>query len=75
MEHDFEINEKSKNCSISLSSEFYGYGYIDNSLMFLTLHDNIFHIDKNKKKIKKIKKIRMSYISGIADLIRLVSQE
>ena len=42
LEHDFEINVKSK--SYSPFDKFYSYG-----LIFLSLNDVVLHIDENKK--------------------------
>ena len=49
-EHGYNIKQKDKDCSIYHSGEFYSNGYVDNDLIFLSLNDNILHIDQIKKK-------------------------
>ena len=46
----FEIKTKNNSCSIYFSNEYYGSVYIDNSLLFLSLNDNVLHIDNEEKK-------------------------
>ena len=53
LEQDFKIKTKSNGCSIYLSNEFYENTYIDNDLLFLSLNDNILHVDNMKKKKRK----------------------
>ena len=58
LDHDFEINVKSKGCSPS--DKLYGYRFDDNDLMFISLNDNILYIDKNKK--KKWEDVNVTYL-------------
>ena len=45
LEHGFEIKRKGNSYFIYLSNEFYGNTFIDNDLLFLSLNDNVLHID------------------------------
>ena len=50
LEQDFEIITKNNGCSIYFSNEYYGSAFIDNDLLFLSLNDNMLHVDNMKKK-------------------------
>ena len=50
LEHSFEIKRKGNSGSIYYFNEFYDNIFIDNGLLFLSLNDNIFHIDQMKKR-------------------------
>ena len=50
LEQDFEIIAKNNGCSIYFSNKYYGSAFIDNDLMFLSLNDNVLHVDNMKKK-------------------------
>ena len=54
LEQGFEINVKNNGCSIYFSNKYYKSIFIDNSLLFLSLNDNIFHIDNIKKEREKM---------------------
>ena len=60
LEQDFEIKRKSNGCSIYFSNEFPGNTYIDNGLLFLSLNDNILHVDKIKK--RKREDVNVTYL-------------
>ena len=49
LQHEFKIIRKDNSCSISFFNEHFCDGIINNSLLILSLNDNIFHIDENKK--------------------------
>ena len=53
LEYRFEIKRKGNSCSIYQSNEFYDNGLVDNDLLFLSLNDNILHVDQMKKRKKK----------------------
>ena len=46
----YEIKVKSNSFSIFLSNEFIRNAYMDNDLFILLVNDNIFMMDKNKKR-------------------------
>ena len=54
LEQSFEIKAKNNGCSIYFSNEFYENTFIDNSFLFLSLGDNVLHIDNMKKKRERI---------------------
>ena len=56
----YEIKFMNNGCSIFHSNEFFGNGYFDNSLLILSLNENIFYIDKNMK--KKRENINISFL-------------
>ena len=60
MEQDFEINIKNNGCSKYFSNEYYGSTFIDKDLLFLSLNDNIFHIDNMKK--RKREDVNVTYL-------------
>ena len=49
LKQDYEIYVMSNGCSIKFFNEIICYGIFSNSLLTLSLNDNIFHIDKNRK--------------------------
>ena len=51
------------------SNEYYCSGHFDNNLLILALNENIFYIDKNRKK-----KERRYKLSGNAAMVVLLSQ-
>ena len=71
LEHGYGIKAKSNYYSIFYSNKFLKNAYVDNDLFTLLLNNNIFFIDNNKKKREMM---RITHISGIADLVILVSQ-
>ena len=60
LEQDFEINGKSNDCSFCLSNEFYGHAFIDNDFFFLSLNNNILHVDQIKK--RKRENVNVTYL-------------
>ena len=54
LEQDFEINAKNNGCSIYFSNEYYESTFIDNGLLFLSLNDNVLHVDNIKKKRERM---------------------
>ena len=60
LKQDFEIIAKNNGCSIYFSNEYYESTFIDNSLLFLSLNDNIFHIDNIKK--RKREDVNVTYL-------------
>ena len=54
LKQGFEIKAKNNGCSIYFSNKFYENTFIDNDLLFLSLNDNILHVDKMKKKREKM---------------------
>ena len=53
LQRDFEINGKGTRCSISFSNEHIYDGIVNNGLLILSLNDNIFYVDKNKKYMRE----------------------
>ena len=60
LKQDFEIITKSNSCSIYFSNEYYGSTFIDNGLIFLSLNDNVLHIDNMKK--RKREDVNVTYL-------------
>ena len=60
LRHGYEIKAKSNSWFIFLSNEFIGKAYVDNGLFILSLNDNIFMMDKNKK--RKRENDNMTYL-------------
>ena len=49
LKQSFEIITKNNDCSIFFN-EYYGFTFINNDLIFLSLNDNVLHVDNMKKK-------------------------
>ena len=60
LKQSFEIITKNNSCSIYLSNEYYESTFIDNGLMFLSLNDNVLHVDNMKK--RKREDINVTYL-------------
>ena len=60
LEQGFEIKAKNNDCSIHFSNKFYGNTYIDNSLLCLSLNDNVLHVDNIKK--RKREDVNVTYL-------------
>ena len=54
LEQGFEIITKNNGCSIYFSNQYYGSTFINNGLMFLSLNNNVFHIENMKKKRERM---------------------
>ena len=50
LEQSFKIIVKNNGCSIYFFNEYYESIFIDNGLIFLSLNDNMLHVDNMKKK-------------------------
>ena len=50
LEQSFEIIAKNNNYSIYFSNEYNGSDLIDNGLIFLSLNDNVLHVNNMKKR-------------------------
>ena len=60
LEQSFEIIIKNNGYSMYFSNKYYGSAFIDNGLMFLSLNDNVFHIDNMKK--RKRENVNVTYL-------------
>ena len=60
LKQDFKIIAKNNDCSIFFSNEYYGSAFTDNSLMFLSLNDNMLHVENMKK--RKRKDVNVTYL-------------
>ena len=50
LEQSFKIKAKNNGCSIYFFIKYYKNTYIDNDLLFLSLNDNILHVNNMKKR-------------------------
>ena len=60
LEQGFEIKAKNNGCSLYFSNEYYGSAFINNDLMFLSLNDNMLHVDNMKK--RKREDVNVTYL-------------
>ena len=60
LEQSFEIIIKNNGCSIYFFNKYYGSTFIDNGLMFLSLNDNVLHVENMKK--KKREDVKVTYL-------------
>ena len=60
LEQDFEIRRKGNSCSIYFFNECYENIFIDNDLLFLSLNDNVLHVNQMKK--KKRESVNVTYL-------------
>ena len=60
LKQGYEIRLMKNRCFIFFSNEFYGNSYIDNNLLILALHKNIFHIERNMK--RKREDVNITYL-------------
>ena len=50
LEQDFEIITKNNDCFIYFFNKYYGSVFIYNDLLFLSLNDNVLHVENIKEK-------------------------